>query len=148
MKIINKKASFDYEVKERIEAGIQLFGPEVKSAKLGQVDFGGAHVKIQNTKFKNQNEMFLVGMQIFPYKHADNTKYDPMRTRKLLLHQKEILALESKMKQGRLLLVPTALYTKSDLIKIELGLARGKKKYEKREKIKKRDLERGGDANK
>lgn len=145
MKIVNRKARFDYEIKDRIEAGIQLTGAEVKAAKLGQVDFGGAHAKIVSSRFKNQYEVLLVGMQIFPYKHADNTNYDPMRTRKLLLHQKEILGLQTKMRSAGLTLIPTAVYTKSGLVKIELGLARGKRKYEKREKIKKRDLERGLD---
>jgi SsrA-binding protein len=146
MKVINKKAQFNYELGERTEAGIELVGAEVKSAKLGQVDMGGAHVRIQNSKFRNQSEMWVVGMQIFPYKHADNTNYDPMRSRRLLLHQKEIIGLMSKMKQSNRLLVPTAMYTLGQRVKVELALARGKRKYEKREKIKKRDLERGGDA--
>jgi len=139
MRVVNKKANFDYELGEKFEAGIELTGPEVKSAKLGQVDMGGTHVKVQSSRFKGQNEMWLVGMQIFPYKHADNTKYDPRRSRKLLLHQKEILALVAKMKQSGRLLIPTAIYTRGSWIKVELALARGKRKYEKREKIKKRD---------
>jgi SsrA-binding protein len=142
MKVINKKARFDYELGERVEAGIELTGAEVKSAKLGQVDMENAHVKTQNSKFKGQNEMYVFNLHIYPYKHADNTDYDPKRTRKILLHQREIVALQSKMKQSGRMLVPTAMYTKSDYVKIELALARGKKKYEKREKIKKRDLER------
>ena len=81
-------------------------------------------------------------MQIFPYKHADNTKYDPQRSRKLLLSQREILAILNQMKQSRRMLVPTAMYTKEGLIKLEIAMARGKKKYEKREAIKKRDLDR------
>ena len=142
MRVENRKARFDYEIKDRIEAGVQLTGPEVKAAKLGQVEFGSAHAKIGPSKFRGQHEVWLAGMQIFPYKHADNTNYDPMRTRKLLLHQKEILGLQIKMRSAGLTLIPTALYTKSGLVKIELGLARGKRKYEKREKIKRRDLAR------
>lgn len=142
MRVDNRKARFDYEIKDRVEAGIQLTGAEVKSAKLGQVDFGGAHAKIQSSRFKNQYEVFLIGMQIFPYKHADNADYDPMRTRKLLLHQREVRDLQMRMRSGGLTLIPTALYTKSGLVKIELGLARGKRKYEKREGIRRRDLER------
>ncbi|KKU95300.1 MAG: SsrA-binding protein [Candidatus Gottesmanbacteria bacterium GW2011_GWA1_48_13] len=142
MKLVNDKAKFNYELGERIEAGIVLIGPEVKSAKLGQVDMSNAHVRTQNSKFKGQSELWVVGMQIFPYKHADNTKYDPQRSRKLLLSQKEILAILNQMKQSRRMLVPTAMYTKEGLIKLEIAMARGKKKYEKRESIKKRDAER------
>ncbi|MBI5358150.1 SsrA-binding protein SmpB [Candidatus Amesbacteria bacterium] len=141
MKSINKKARFDYQISERIESGIVLTGPEAKSAKLNQVDLTHAYVKFRPSKFGDQ-EAWLIGLHIYPYKHADNTNYDPIRTRKLLLHQKEMLNLQIKMKQARLLLVPTAMYTKSGVIKVELGLARGKKIYEKREIIKKRDLDR------
>ncbi len=142
MKLINDKAKFNYQLGERVETGIVLTGPEVKSAKLGQVDMSNAHVRIQNSKFKSQNEAFVIGLHIYPYKHADNSKYDPQRTRKLLLHQREILGLLNKMKQGRLMLVPTAMYTKEGKIKLEIALARGKRKYEKREVIKRRDIER------
>ncbi|OGC93146.1 SsrA-binding protein [Candidatus Amesbacteria bacterium RIFCSPHIGHO2_02_FULL_47_9] len=145
MRVENRKARFDYEIKDRIEAGVQLTGPEVKAAKLGQVEFGSAHAKIGPSKFRGQHEVWLAGMQIFPYKHADNANYDSMRTRKLLLHQKEILGLQTKMKSGGLTLIPTAIYTKSGLVKIELGLARGKRKYEKREVIKERESRRAGE---
>ncbi len=141
MKYINKKAKFDYQISERMEVGIVLTGPEAKSAKVGQIDLSHGYVKFRPSKFGSL-EAWLIGAHIYPYKHADNTNYDPIRTRKLLLHQKEILILQSQMKQARLLLVPTAMYTKSGIVKIELGLARGKKKYEKREAIKKRDLDR------
>lgn len=142
MKLVNDKAKFNYELGERVETGIVLTGPEVKSVKLGQIDMSATHIKVQSSKFKGQNEMWVVGLHIYPYKHADNTNYDPQRTRKLLLHQREILGLLSRMKQGRLMLVPTAMYTKEGKIKLEIALARGKKKYEKREAIKKRDLAR------
>ena len=145
MKIINKKARFDYEIKDVVEAGIQLTGAEVKAAKLGQVSMDGAQVKIQNSKSKIQ-EAWIFNLQIYPYKFADNADYDPMRKRKLLLHQKEIVALQSRMKQARLLLVPTAMYTKHNLVKVEIGLARGKRKYEKREVTKKRNLARETDG--
>lgn len=140
MKIINRQAKFDYEVKDRIEAGIVLFGAEAKSAKLGQVDLSTAFCKFKPGRFGP--ELWVYNLHIYPYKHADNTDYDPKRTRKLLVHKKEIIALQSRMKQARLLLIPTALYTHSGLIKLELGLARGKRIYEKREAIKKRDIER------
>ena len=147
MKIINKKARFDYEIKDVIEAGIQLTGAEVKAAKAGQVAMDGAHAKVVGSPPSHKasaghSEIWIVGMQIYPYKFANNEGYDPMRTRKLLVHQNELSALQMKMKSGGLTLVPTAIYTKKGFVKVELGLARGKRKYEKREGIKKRDLER------
>ena len=144
MKIVNRKARFEYEVKDRIEAGVVLSGGEAKSVLGGGVDMGNAYVKILPSKFKGQHEAWIINLHIYPYKHADNAGYVPTRTRKLLLHQKEIVALQSRMKQARLQLVPTSIYTKSGKVKIELGLARGKRVYEKREAIKKRDLEREG----
>lgn len=142
MKIVNRKAHFEYELGERIEAGVVLTGAEVKSSKLGQVEMGNSYVKfIEQTPF-------IVGLLIHPYKYANNEEYDPARTRKLLLNKDEIIALASKMKQSRRTLVPTAMYVKHGKVKIEIALARGKRKYEKREAIKKRDLERelGGDG--
>lgn len=141
MKILNKFAKSDYEVYESVEAGIVLSGSEVKSIKLGQVDLSRGYIKILPNKF-GQHEVWIFGVHIYPYQHADNAKYDPAHSRKLLLHQREILALESRMKQARLVVVPLSLYTKSKNIKIELALARGKKKYEKREDIKKKDVDR------
>ena len=141
MRVVNKKAHFNYELGEKIEVGIELTGAEVKSTKLGQVEMSGAYVKLKPNRF-GKTEAWVTGLQIFPYKHADNTGYDSMRARRLLLHQKEIVILMSKMKQSGRLLVPTAIYTRGAWVKVELALARGKKKYEKREKIKKRDLER------
>lgn len=140
MKIINRQAKFDYEIKERIEAGIMLSGAEVKSTKLGQADLSTAFCKFKPGRFGP--ELWVYNLHIYPYEHADNTDYDPKRARKLLVHKKEMVALQSRMKQARLLLIPTALYTHSGLIKLELGLARGKRIYEKREVIKKRDIER------
>jgi SsrA-binding protein len=145
MKVINQKARFDYELGERMEAGIELLGAEVKSTKLGQVDMGNSYVKFRPNKFGKQ-EAWLLNLMIYPYKHADNKEYIPTRSRRLLLHPKEILELLSKMKQTNRMLVPTAIYTKSNFIKIELALARGKRKYEKREAIKKRDEERSKKA--
>ena len=140
MKIINRQAKFDYELKDRIEAGIILSGAEVKSAKLGHVDLGAAFCKFRPGRFGM--DLWVHNLHIYPYPHADNTDYDPKRARKLLIHKKEMISLQSRMKQARLLLVPTAIYTQSGFIKIELALARGKRIYEKREAIKKRDLDR------
>lgn len=142
MKICNQKAKHDYELGERWECGIVLTGAEAKSTKLGQVDMGSSYCKLQVANHKSQNEIWVYNLKIFPYKHADNENYDPVRKRKLLLHQKEILGIASKMKQMSRLLIPTAVYTKSDIIKIEVALARGKRMYEKREEIKKRDVDR------
>jgi SsrA-binding protein len=141
MKILNQKAKFDYEIRDRFEAGIVLMGPEVKSVRAGSVDMGNSFCKIMANKH-GAAEVWVFNLIIAPYKHADNTKYDPGQKRKLLLHQKEILNLAMQMKQSRLQIVPTAMYTSSGRIKIEIGLARGKRVYEKREAIKKRDLDR------
>lgn len=136
MKIVNRKAHFDYELGERLEAGIVLTGAETKSARSGQVSMEGSYVRIM------EGEAWIINLHIHPYKYANNEDYEATKTRKLLLGGKEILALQSKMKQARLMLVPTAMYTRGPRVKIEIALARGKKKYEKRETIKKRDLER------
>ncbi len=141
MKVVNKQANFDYELGERIEAGIELSGAEVKSCMLGQVDMGQASVRMRANKFGGV-EAWIWNLHIYPYKHADNTNYDPKRPRRLLMHQKEISDLTVRMKQSSRMAVPTAMYTKSDRVKVELALARGKKKYEKREVIKNRDLDR------
>lgn len=136
MKVINRHARFDYELKDRIEAGIVLSGAETKSAKNGSVDLNHSFCKFKDA------ELWVYNLHIYPYPHADNTDYQPDRTRKLLISRQELIALQSRMKQARLLLVPTAMYTKRGLIKLELALARGKRIYEKREAIKKRDLDR------
>lgn len=137
MKIINKRASFDYELQDRFEAGINLLGAEVKAVKLGHADLSGSHVRIVGS------EVYLVNAKIFPYEYARPETYDETRTRKLLLHKKEITSLKSKMEGSRLTIVPVSLYTtRHNLIKAELALARGKKQFDKRQSIKKRDLDR------
>lgn len=136
MKIFNKTARFNYQLLERIEVGIALTGAEVKSLFMGQGSLNEAYVKIIN------GEAFLLNGHIHPYQFADVSHIDPKRTRKLLLHKKELLALESKMKQKNLTLVPVLWYNKGHQIKLEIALARGKKKWEKKEIIKRRDLDR------
>ena len=136
MKIINRRAYHDFQILDRLEAGIKLTGSEVKSVKGGRIKLEGAFVKIQGS------EGYLVNAQISPYPFARQEDYDPARTRKLLLHKKEIIALKSKMAQKNLTIVPLSCYTKDNLVKIELGLVKGKKKWEKREAKKRRDLER------
>ena len=135
----NPKAGFDYEILETIEAGIVLQGHEVKSIKTGKVSIKGSYVKILN------EEAFLIGAVIPPYQPANTPKnYDPQRSRKLLLSRKEISKLIGNSQSSGLTLVPLKLYDKRGLIKLLVGIARGKKKYDKRETIhKKKDGGRG-----
>ncbi len=136
MKITNRKATFDYQLLDRFEAGINLLGAEVKAVREGHVDLTGSFARIIGS------EAYLVNANIFPYEYARPEVYDPRRTRKLLLHKKEIISLRSKMEGSNLTIVPVSLYTTHGLIKVELALAKSKKKFEKRESIKKRDIDR------
>lgn len=136
MKIENRRAFYDYELLDRFEAGINLSGPEVKAIKLGHADLTGSFVRIIGS------EAYLVNAKIFLYKYALPQGYDERRTRKLLLHKKEIVSLKSKTEGANLAIVPVNFHTKRNLIKLELALAKGKKKYQKKEAIKKKDLER------
>ena len=136
MKIINRKAHFDYTIVDRIEAGIALVGTEVKSLREGHAKLEGAFVRFID------GQPYLVNAEIPAYQFSRPEGYDPKRTRKLLLHKKEITSLASKMDAGRLTLIPLSLYTIGPRIKLEIGMARGKKQYEKREKMKKADLKR------
>lgn len=136
MKIVNRKAFFDYEILDRFEAGIHLVGAEVKSLRNGHAKLDGSYVKVIGS------EIYLVGAQIFPYIYARPKGHDPSRTRKLLLHKKEIVSLKGKLDSANLTLVPLSWYTKGPLVKLEVGLARGKKQYEKREAKKREDQKR------
>ena len=136
MKISNAKAFHDYHILDRVEAGINLMGSEVKAVRLGHADLHGSFVRIMGS------EAYLVNAKIFPYQYAQPDGYDPRRRRKLLLHKKEIFALKSKIEAGSLTIVPISLYTKEHLIKLELALAKAKKQYEKREELKRRQVER------
>ena len=136
MKITNKKAYFNYEISETFESGINLLGFEVKSVRLGKADLTGSFVKIIGS------EAYLVNAKIFPYQNAQIENYDDHRTRKLLLHKSQIISLKSKIEGSNLSLIPVALYLKRGFIKLEIGLGKGKKKYEKRESIKKKDIQR------
>lgn len=135
----NKRAYHDYEILEKFSAGVKLSGPEAKAAKLGQANLKGAYAAISAN-----HTPLLVGCRIAPYKPAANAQahYDPSASRVLLLSKKEIKYLAGKLKEKRFTLVPLCLQNKSGLVKIELGLGRGKKQYEKREAIKKKDIER------
>lgn len=136
MKISNKKAFFDYQISESFEAGINLYGFEVKSVRLGKADLTGSFVRIIGS------EAYLVNAKIFPYQPGQIEGYDERRTRKLLLHKNEIISLKSKIEGSNLTLVPVSLYLKNGFVKLEVALGKGKKKYEKRESIKKRDIQR------
>jgi len=132
----NKKAFFDYEILEKIEAGIALLGSEIKSVRAGQVSLQDAHGVIRGT------EIFLLNAYIAPYEKGQKEGYEPYRSRRLLLHKKEIDRLIGKIKEKGLALIPLRFYFSHNVLKVELGLGRGKKKYEKRESIKKRESER------
>ena len=134
--IKNKKAGFNYEFLEKFEAGIQLFGFEVKSLKNKQGSLEGAYIIIRG------NEAFVIGMYIPPYQPANAPKeYDPYRARKLLLNKKEIARLSGFENQKGLTIIPISVYNKNRKLKVEVFVARGKKKHDKRELLKKRDAE-------
>ncbi len=139
MKIIseNKKAYFNYQIEEMLEAGIVLIGQEVKSLKTRGVNLAGSYVVLKG------EEVFWVGAKIAPYQPKNApSNYNPERTRKLLLKKSEIKYLIGKSKQKGLTLIPLRVYTKRGKIKLEFGIARGKRRVDKRELIKKREIER------
>ncbi len=133
----NPKARFDYEVLERYDAGIELLGFEVKSVRAGRGSITGTHIIVRG------GEVFIVGMRIDPYQVGNTTTdYIPDHTRKLLLTKKEIRELEETESKKGLTLVPLSLYNKGGKIKVSFAVARGKKQFDKRETIKKRDTDR------
>ena len=136
MKISNKRAFYDYLVSDRFEAGINLNGAEVKAVKMGHADLTGSFVRIMGS------EAYLVNAKIFPYEYARPEGYDETRTRKLLLHKREIISLKGKTDGANLALVPISLYDKHGLIKLEVGIGKGKKQYDKKEAKKRADLKR------
>lgn len=136
MKITNQKAFYDYEILERFEAGINLMGSEVKAVRLGNVDLTGSFVRIRGT------EAYLINAKIYPYEFARPEGYDIKRTRKLLLHKKQITALKSRTEATTLTIVPISVYTTKKFIKAELALAKPKKQYNKKEAIRRRDIDR------
>jgi SsrA-binding protein len=133
---VNRKIGRLYELLERLEAGMVLTGTEIKSIRAGKVSFQDAHVTF------SQGEAFLVGMHIAPYSHAGYAGHDPDRSRKLLLHKREIDALRGKVEQKGLTVVPTQVYLKQAKAKVELALARGKKVHDRREELKQRAVQR------
>ncbi|MBR3463746.1 MAG: SsrA-binding protein SmpB [Clostridiales bacterium] len=136
----NRKAFHDYFIDERFECGVALSGTEVKSLRAGKVNLKDSYCQVKD------GEIFLIGVHISPYDHGNRFNLDPMRSRKLLMHKKEIIRLYSKTKEDGLTIVPTKCYFKDSKVKFEIGLARGKKNYDKRDteaqKQAKRDIER------
>ena len=128
----NKKAFHDFFVEESLECGVQLFGTEVKSLRLGQASIKESFCQIRN------GECFIVGMHINPYERGNIFNKDPLRDRKLLLHRREIDRLLGKIKEQGYTLMPLRLYFKGSLVKLDMGLCRGKKIYDKREDMKKK----------
>lgn len=138
MKIVcqNRKAYHDYSIEETLEAGMSLVGTEVKSLREGKANLKDSYVLIKNM------EAFLLNCHISPYSHGNIMNHDPVRTRKLLLHRKEIIRLQGKIAQKGYTLLPLKIYFKEGKAKVEVGLAKGKREYEKRETIKKKEAGR------
>jgi SsrA-binding protein len=136
----NKKATFDYFILEKFEAGIELFGTEVKSIRMGHCSVKESWVEVHD------GEIFINGMHINPYEKGNIFNKDPLRKKKLLMHKVEIRKLSEKVKEQGLTIVPLRVYLKGSLVKVEIGIAKGKKLYDKRDSIakktQKRDLER------
>ncbi len=142
MKVVsqNKKAYHDYFILDTYEAGIELKGTEIKSVRKGSANLKDSFIRIKN------NEAFIENMHIAPYEQGNRFNHDPLRTRKLLLHRKEIRKLQKEVKENGLTIIPTKLYFNTSKLKVEIALARGKKLYDKRHDLKakdaKRDIER------
>lgn len=132
----NKKAYHDYFIEDKYEAGIELFGTEVKSIRMGKCSIKESFIRIE------KGEVFIYGMHVNPYEKGSIFNKDPLRTRKLLLHKPEIVKLGAKMAEKGYTLVPLQVYFKGSLVKVEIGLAKGKKMYDKRADIAKKDQRR------
>ena len=133
----NKKARHDYFIEDTYEAGLELFGTEVKSIRAGKASIKEAYAEIRN------GEMFIIGMNITPYDHGNQFNRDPLRTRRLLLHKREIIKMEDLKTRDGYTLVPLRLYINPrGLVKIEIAVAKGKKNYDKRDTLAKKDAER------
>lgn len=138
MKIVsqNKKAFHDYFILETYEAGIVLQGTEIKSVRKGSVNLKDSFIRIKN------DEAFIENMHIAPYEQGNRFNHEPLRTRKLLLHKKQIKKLQKEIKENGLTIVPTKLYFNTSKLKVEIALARGKKLYDKRQDLKAKDAKR------
>lgn len=136
MEVINRKANYDYEIIDTYKAGVVLTGTEIKSIRLGRITLKDSYAIIKN------NEIFLLNVHISSYEQGNRFNHDELRTRKLLLHKKEIIKLKEKIDKEGFTIIPLKLYFVKGKVKILLGLAKGKKNYDKREAIKKKDIER------
>lgn len=138
MKIVsnNKKAYHDYFILDTYEAGIELKGTEIKSVRKGSANLKDAFIRIKN------DEAFIENMHIAPYEQGNRFNHDPLRTRKLLLHKKEIRKLQKEVKENGLTIIPTKLYFNTSKAKVEIALAKGKKLYDKRQDLKAKDAKR------
>lgn len=136
MEIVNRKASHDYFIKSTLEVGIELKGTEIKSIRNGNANINDSYARVKN------NEVFLTNMYIARYEEGNRFNHDERRERKLLLHKNEIIRLNHEIETKRYTLIPLKLYFKKNKAKMLIGVARGKKNYDKRESIKKRDLDR------
>jgi SsrA-binding protein len=136
MEILNKKANFDYLIEDTFETGIVLTGTEIKSIRAGKAQLRDSYALVK------RGELFLLNMFISPYNEGSVFNHEETRTRKLLMHKKEISKLDTKIKESGYTLVPLKIYFKNNKAKILLGLGKGKKNYDKREAIKKKDLDR------
>lgn len=132
----NKKARFDYFIEETYEAGIVLHGTEVKSLRMGKASIKESYMRIEN------GEMYIYGMHISPYEKGNIFNKDPLRVRKLMLHKSEIMKLNGKLAEKGYTLVPLQVYFKGSHVKVEIGLGKGKKLYDKRQDIAKKDQRR------
>ncbi|MBO5353705.1 MAG: SsrA-binding protein SmpB [Lachnospiraceae bacterium] len=132
----NKKAYFDYFIEDKYEAGVALHGTEVKSIRMGKCSIKESYIKIEN------GEVYIYGMHVSPYEKGNIFNKDPMRIKKLLMHKYEINKIAGKLQQKGLTLVPLQVYLKGGLVKVEVGVARGKKLYDKRHDIAKKDIKR------
>ena len=138
MKLVanNKKAYHDYFIDDKYEAGIELYGTEVKSIRMGKCSIKESFIRIE------KGQVYIYGMHISPYEKGNIFNKDPLRVRRLLMHKTEIRRLDSKLAEKGLTLVPLQVYFKGSLVKVEVGLARGKKLYDKRQDIAKKDARR------
>ncbi len=136
MEINNRKAKYDFEIEQTIECGIVLTGTEIKSIREGKVNLKDSYAIIKN------NEVFLLNTHISHYEQGNIFNHDETRSRKLLLHKKEILKIRDQLTQQGFTLIPIKMYFKRNMVKVLLGIAKGKKNYDKRESIKKKDIER------
>ena len=136
MEIINRKARFDYEIEDEYEAGIVLKGTEIKSIRNGKANIKDSYAIIRN------NELYLLNTHISLYEEGNRFNHEETRTRKLLMHKREILKLKDKIEKEGYTLIPLKMYFKGSKLKVLIGLAKGKKNYDKRETIKERDIKR------